>query len=77
VLSHRNNSSYKDMILKSLPCGYCTGGYPSLWCPVIQKEAEQRSYITLFSQGDNCDTEREGMNYGEDSEMDSPSSPEK
>jgi hypothetical protein len=65
---------YKDMIMKSLACGYCTGRYPSIWCPVFEKEAEQRSYFTLFSPVDDCETEREGMKNDEDGEMDSRSS---
>jgi hypothetical protein len=48
VLSHRSNCLYKDMIMKPLTCGCCTGRYPSIWCPVFEKEAEQRSYTTLL-----------------------------
>jgi hypothetical protein len=74
VLSHRSNCLYKDMIMKSPACNYCTGRYPSIRCPVVEKEAEQRSYNTLFSQVDNCETEREQMKNDEDSEMGSLSS---
>jgi hypothetical protein len=70
VLSHRSNCLYKDMIMKPLACGYGAERYPSIWCPVFEKEAEQRSYSTLFSQVDNC----EAMKNDEDNEMDSMSS---
>jgi hypothetical protein len=38
--------------MKPLACGYRTGRYPSIWRPVFEKEADQGSYTTLFSQVD-------------------------
>jgi hypothetical protein len=56
--------------MKPLACGYCTGRYTSIRCLVFEKEAEQLSYTTLFSQVDNC----EATKNDENSEMDSLSS---